>query len=172
MDRPGPQAWKRRRLIELGFGIPAWLTLVSLDFEAGQSWWEWLAAAWFDAARPAVVASTGVSMYLTREANLATLRQIAALAQGSTLAMTFLLPLDLLDPAERPQHEAVYERARAAGTPFVSFFRPSEMLALAREAGFHEARHISTADLTSRYFAGRSDGLRPATGEAFLVATT
>ena len=25
VDRPGPQAWKRQRLIELGYGIPEWL---------------------------------------------------------------------------------------------------------------------------------------------------
>jgi len=172
VDRPGPQAWKRQRLIDLGFGIPEWLRLVSVDFEAGQSWWEKLATASFDAGQPSVVASTGVSMYLTRDANLATLRQIAALAPGSTLAMTFILPLELLDPEERPQHEAVYKRARAAGTPFLSFFSPSEMLALAQEAGFSKTRHVSTADLTQRYFSGRADGLQPASGEAFLVATT
>jgi len=152
VDQPGPQAWKRRRLIDLGFGIPEWLRLVSVDFEAGQSWWEKLAIASFDAGQPSVVASTGVSMYLTRDANRATLRQIAALAPGSTLAMTFILPLELIDPEERPQHEAVYKRARAAGTPFLSFFSPSEMLALAHEAGFSKTRHVSTADLTERYF--------------------
>ena len=57
-----------------------------------------LAAAGFDASQPAVVASTGVSMYLTKEAIAATLRQVAALAPGSTLAMTFLLPLELATP--------------------------------------------------------------------------
>src|SRR5438270_10233017 len=92
VDQPGPQAWKRRRLIELGFGIPEWLRLVPVDFEAGGSWWERLAASGFAASRPAVVASTGVSMYLSKDAIAATLRQIAALAPGSTLAMTFLLP--------------------------------------------------------------------------------
>ncbi|MEM5387144.1 class I SAM-dependent methyltransferase [Paraburkholderia phymatum] len=172
VDRPGAEAWKRQRLIELGYGIPPWLRLVPVDFEAGQSWWERLSGAGFEAGAPAVVASTGVSMYLTRDANLATLRQIAKLAPGSTLAMTFLLPLDLIDAAERAQHQAVYERARAAGTPFVSFFSPDEMLALAREAGFSDVRHVSTADLTERYFSHRPDGLRPATGEAFLVAST
>jgi O-methyltransferase involved in polyketide biosynthesis len=111
-------------------------------------------------------------MYLTRDANRATLRQIAALGRGSTLVMTFLLPLELIDPEERPQHEAVYKRARAAGTPFLSFFSPPEMLALAREAGFSGAQHVSTIDLTQRYFTGRTDGLRPANGEVFLVATT
>ncbi len=68
IDQPGPQAWKRQRLIELGFGIPEWLRLVPVDFEAGSSWWERLATAGFDSRQPAVVSSTGVSMYLTRDA--------------------------------------------------------------------------------------------------------
>ncbi|CAG9266534.1 S-adenosyl-L-methionine-dependent methyltransferase [Paraburkholderia unamae] len=171
VDKPGTQAWKRQRLDELGFREQSWQRFVPVDFEGGESWWEQLSANGFDVARPAVIASTGVSMYLTRAANLATLRQIAQLAPGSTLAMTFLLPLELIDEPERSQHAAIYERARAAGTPFVSFFAPDEMLALAREAGLREARHVSTADLTARYFAGRSDGLRPASGESILVAT-
>ena len=45
IDQPRPQAWKRQRLIELGFGIPEWLRLVAVDFEAGSSWWERLATA-------------------------------------------------------------------------------------------------------------------------------
>jgi methyltransferase (TIGR00027 family) len=173
VDQPGPQAWKRERLNALGYGVPDALRLVPVDFEAGESWWTRLVEAGFATGKPAVIASTGVSMYLTREANLATLRQIAQLAPGSTLAMTFLLPLELIPaPAERAQHEAVYARARAAGTPFVSFFSPDEMLSLAREAGFREARHIGTDALAQRYFAGRSDGLKPASGESFLIATT
>ncbi|MEX3689927.1 class I SAM-dependent methyltransferase [Paraburkholderia sp. BR14263] len=171
VDKPGTQTWKRQRLMELGYREQAWLRFVPVDFEAGETWRERLAAAGFDGASPAVIASTGVSMYLTREANLATLRQIAQLAPGSTLVMTFLLPLELIDEPERSQHAAVYERAKAAGTPFVSFFAPDEMLALASEAGLRNARHVSTADLTALYFAGRSDGLRPASGESILVAT-
>jgi len=172
VDRPGPQAWKRQRLDALGFGVPDALRLVSVDFEAGESWWSRLADEGFDARRPAVIASTGVSMYLTREANLATLRQIAQLAPGSTLAMTFLLPLDQIDPAERAQHEMVHALARAAGTPFVSFFAPDEMLALAREAGFRVVKHVGTDDLTQRYFHARADALKPSTGESFLIAST
>jgi len=171
VDQPGPQAWKRQRLIELGFGIPQWLRFVPVDFEAGGSWWEQLDRAGFDPAQPAVVASTGVSLYLTREAIAATLRQIAALAPGSTLAMTFILPLEHADPEERPGYEAAAKGARASGTPFISFFTPPEMLAMARDAGFRDVRHVSSADLTRRYFAGRSDGLRPGS-EQLLVATT
>jgi hypothetical protein len=46
------------------------------------------------------------------------------------------------------------------------------MMALARDAGFTRVRHVSTADLIQRYFTGRTDGLRPSSGEAFLAATT
>ncbi|MBV8158877.1 MAG: hypothetical protein JO278_14530, partial [Dyella sp.] len=60
--------------------------------------------------------------------------------------------------------------ARASGTPFISFFRPEEMMAMAREAGFDTARDVSNDDLNARYFAGRSDGLAVPRGEAFLIA--
>ena len=173
IDQPGPQEWKRRRLVDLGFGIPPFLRLVPVDFEAGDAWWERLTASGFDSGRPAVVASTGVSMYLTREAILATLRQVAALAPGSTLVMSFMLPLEMLDPEVRPGVERAAEGARASGTPFISFFTPAEMLTLARDAGFKEARHVSAAMLAQRYFAGRPDGLRPPNNsEELLVATT
>jgi methyltransferase (TIGR00027 family) len=173
VDQPGPQAWKHRRLVELGLGVPPYLRLVPVDFEAGDAWWERLAGAGFDARRPAVVASTGVSMYLTREAIAATLRQIAALAPGSTLVMSFLVPIELADPEVRPGLERAAAGARASGTPFVSFFTPAEMLALAREAGFRTVEHVSASELAARYFAGRTDGLRPpANTEELLVATT
>jgi len=173
VDQPGHQAWKRQRLVELGFGIPEWLRLVPVDFEAGESWRERLAAAGFDDGQPAIVASTGVSMYLTKEANVAALRQVASLAPGSTLATTFILPLELTDPDVRPGLEQAVKGARASGTPFISFFTPTEMLALAREAGFREVRHVSAASLAQRYFADRTDGLRPpGNSEELLVATT
>ncbi|WP_225851192.1 class I SAM-dependent methyltransferase [Streptomyces sp. HPF1205] len=172
VDRPGPQAWKRRRLTELGYGVPDWLRLVPVDFEAGDDWEKKLVAAGFDPGRPAVVASTGVSMYLTGQANAAALRAIAAFVPGTTLAMTFLLPAELLDSADRPGLRASQEGARASRTPFLSFYTPHEMLALAREAGFASVRHVPGASLAERCFAGRADGLRPSTGEDFLLATT
>lgn len=173
VDQPAPQQWKHKRLLDLGFGVPSFLQLVPVDFERGEAWLERLAASGFDAQQPTLVASTGVSMYLTKEAIAATLRQIARLAPGSVLVMSFMLPIELAEPDVRPGIEAAAKGARANGTPFLSFFTPEEMLALAREAGFREVRHVSAAALAQRYFAGRADGLRPPTNsEELLVALT
>jgi methyltransferase (TIGR00027 family) len=173
IDRPGPQAWKRERLVEVGLGVPDSLRLVRVDFEAGDAWWERLVSAGFDSREPAIVASTGVSMYLTRDAIVATMRQVAALAPGSSFAMSFMLPIELADPEARPGIERAAAGARANGTPFISFFTPPEMLTLARDAGFEDVQHVSAAALAERYFAGRTDGLRPPNNsEELLVGTT
>jgi methyltransferase (TIGR00027 family) len=172
VDQPGPQAWKQQRLVELGFGTPHWLRFVPVDFEAGDPWWERLLANGFDANEPCVVASLGVSMYLTRGATEATLRQIATLSPGSTLVMTFMRPLELVEADEQPMHKATDAAARASGTPFISYYSPLDILAIARDAGFATARHVTAADYTQRYFIDRTDGLRPFTTEELLVATT
>lgn len=173
VDQPGPQAWKRQRLAELGFGLPEWLRLVPVDFEAHEPWWDRLKASGFDAGRPAVVTSTGVSMYLTTEAIRAMLRQMAAVAPGSAFVMSFLLPLTMADPEIRPALEMAEKGARASGTPFISFFMPEAIMSLAREAGFRDVAHVSAEALGRRYFAGRNDGLYPArnTEELLLVST-
>jgi len=87
--------------------------------------------------------------------------------------MTFLMPLELAEPEVRPGLQMAEKGARASGTPFISFFTPAEMLALAREAGFRDARHVPASALAERYFGGRTDGLRPPNNaEELLVATT
>jgi hypothetical protein len=93
-------------------------------------------------------------MYLTREAITAMLREIAAFAAGSTFVMSFLLQLEFAEPELQPALRMAEQGARASGTPFISFFTPAEMMTLAREAGFREARHISAADLAQPLFQG------------------
>lgn len=170
IDRPGPQSWKRQRLVELGYGIPHWLRFVPVDFEHGDSWLERLTDAGFHSDQPAVVAAAGVSMYLTRDSVFATLQQVATFAPGSTLVMTFIPPIEYAAPRERAGREAAEQGARASGTPFLSFFTPAEMLTLARDAGFKHVHHISGTDLTARYFGNTSSNLRISSSEELLIA--
>lgn len=171
IDQPDTQAWKQQRLRELELPIPSNLYFISVDFEE-VSWWEELIKAGFDLRQPAVIACTGVSLYLTRDAIRDILQQVAALAPGSLLAMTFYLPAELMDEVDRPLHEIAEKGARAAGTPFISFFSRSEIQALAREAGFRKIEIVSSPELAQRYFADRTDQLYPASGEDFLLAFT
>lgn len=172
VDQPGTQAWKQKRLQELGYKTPNWLHFVPVDFEAGESWWDALEKNGFDSMKPAVIVSTGVSMYLTKEANFATLKQLSKLAPGSTFAMTFMLALDLLEPQERGIMEFVMNKAKESKTPFISLFTPSDISALAKEAGFRDAQYVSAEDIYQRYFSQRTDGLRAGHAEAFLIAKT
>lgn len=173
VDQPKTQAWKRKRLIELGLSTPSFLRLVPVDFERGDAWLAHLADAGFDAAAPAVISSMGVSMYLSRDAIASTLRDVASLAVGSTLVLSFMLPIELAEPEMQHGIDAAARGARANGTPWVSFFRPEEMLALAHAAGFRVVQHVSADALTERYFSGRADGMRPpSNSEELLVATT
>jgi methyltransferase (TIGR00027 family) len=153
VDRPMPQAWKRQRLVELGFGVPAWLRLVPVDFEAGDGWWDALLEAGYDRGGPAVVACTGVSMYLTREANMALLRECARLAPGSTLVLSFGI-------------------AEPVGAGMKTVFTREEIHGLAVEAGFKAVELVSADQLTARYLANRSDGLRATSFQALLIAVT
>ena len=171
VDQPGTQDWKRRRLSEIGHPPGENLQFVPVDFERGEAFPDALRANGFDADRAAVVSSMGVSMYLTKEATEATLRQVAGWARGSVLAMTFMLPLELTDAAERPMQESVEAAAAGSGTPFISHYAPGEMIEICRAAGFSEVRHVSPNDLTARYFDGRADGLRPPSAEQLVVAT-
>jgi methyltransferase (TIGR00027 family) len=171
IDQPGTQTWKQHRLTALGFGIPEWLHFISVNFEIA-SWWERLLNAGFDKSKPAVVSCTGVTLYLTKKAIVATLKQIAILAPGSTLVMSFYLTTELLDGIDKPLQQIAEKGARESGTPFVSFFSPDEIITLSNEAGFKSAKTISAKEMEQLYFADRTDGLIPASGEVFLVATT
>src|ERR1700691_166938 len=81
VDFPATQAWKRALLAAAAIAAPVNLTFVPLDFErmtlaAG------LAAAGFDASRPAFFVWLGVVPYLTLSAFRAALETIAGLPQG------------------------------------------------------------------------------------------
>lgn len=131
-----------------------------------------LLGAGLDTHAPALVSSSGVSMYITRAATAATLQRLTGLAPGSILVMTFMLPLELADPADRPGLEGAARGAQASGTPWISFFTHDEMVALALGAGFASAEAVTTAEIAAPYLQGRADGLAAASGESILIART
>lgn len=171
IDQPNTLTWKAARLLEKGYPMPDNLHFVPVNFEVS-SWWEELLHSGFQVQQPAFVSCTGVTLYLTREAIIDTLRKMMLLTSGSLIAIAFYLPVALLEPEDQPLLEMAIKGAAASGTPFVSFFSEEEIVALAKEVGLKDIQTISTKDMTDRYFSGRTDDLLPASGEIFLVART
>lgn len=169
IDQAGTLAWKEEKLIENGYEIPKNLHFVPVDFEVS-SWWEELLTTGFDIRKKTFVSCTGVTLYLTKEAIVEMLKKMTLLALGSTVAIAFYLPLELLDEEDQPMQEIANKGAEASGTPFISFFPVEEIVKLAGGLGFKEIRTISTKDMTEMYFKNRADKLTPASGEFFLVA--
>jgi methyltransferase (TIGR00027 family) len=169
VDHPATQEWKRRRIADLCWKVPANLFFASCDFEQ-QALLSALTAAGFERQRPALVSLFGVIIYLTANATKATLAELAALAPGSEVILTYESPPDGADPVVQETYDKVFPVLDATGESFVGYYHESEMEALVRSAGFPNAIHHPTNELNARYLAGRSDRLRLRTIERLLTA--
>jgi methyltransferase (TIGR00027 family) len=171
IDQPQMLQWKQQRLSQFGYHPTVLHHFVEVNFET-TSWWNQLIRSGFDTNQSTFLSCAGVTLYLTRAAIYSMLQQLTSLAHESTVAITFYLPLELLDEEDKPLMEMSIKGAEASGTPFVSFFTEKEITTLALEAGLKEVSIISTKDMTDRYFMNRADQLLPASGEFFLLAKT
>jgi methyltransferase (TIGR00027 family) len=169
VDHPGTQGWKQQLLAEAGIGVPASLTFVPVDFERDDLGGALLAAG-FRADRPACVSWMGVTMYLTVDAMLRTLRTAAGFAAGSCLCFDYRVPAAMLNPIERVINEVLEQQIAALGEPWLSTFDPTQLQSQLLELGFSSAESATPDDLNARYFARRKDGLRTGGGVRIMCA--
>ncbi len=99
-DHPATQQWKRARLRELNVTLPDNLTFVPIDFEK-QTLREALRAGGYRMEEPAFFSWLGVTQYLTQDATLGTLQEIALLAPGSEIVFEYSVPEEQLNGEER-----------------------------------------------------------------------
>ena len=85
--------------------------------------------------------------------------------------MTFVLPVEQMAPEVRPGIEMAVKGARASGTPFISFYAPAQIMAMAREAG-SAMSGTSRPPCSRSVLRGRTDGLSLSSAEEFLIAGT
>jgi methyltransferase (TIGR00027 family) len=158
VDHPSTQAWKRERLAEAGLAGPGPI-FAPVDF-ARQDLADGLAAAGFDADRPAFFSWLGVVMYLAEEAVFQTLGFVAGLPAPSEIVFDFMVTPELMSPASRLAAEALARNVAELGEPFRSAFDPDDLVRRLREAGFSEAETLGAPELNRLYFEGRSDDFR------------
>jgi len=158
IDHPATQTMKRERLDACGAAIPPNVRFVPADL-AAESLASVLARCGFSRTVPAFFSWLGVTIYLTRETNLATLAGIAeSSAPGSEVVFTYIDRRALEDGSSDTMARMRATRA-AENEPWVSGFDPSTLADDVRALGLEVVEDLGSAGLSERYVAGRTDGL-------------
>ncbi|MEM1381907.1 MAG: SAM-dependent methyltransferase [Pseudomonadota bacterium] len=168
VDRPEAQAAKRECLTDASVEPPANVRYLSVDLEAGA-----LADALEEImlGRPAFFSFLGVCQYLSGEAVEQVLLVIARQAPNSQVALTFNLPEDMLTGDDRAAARLGADAAAEAGEPWLSCFRPDELIEGLRSLGFRTVEHLTPREAQIRYFEGRRDGLHASSVQQCVLAT-
>jgi methyltransferase (TIGR00027 family) len=169
VDHPATQAWKRQRIVDLGWSVPSNLVFAPCDFER-QGIRSALASAGFESRQPALVTLFGVILYLTVDATRGTLAELGTLAAGSEVTLSYSSPPDGTDSVIQEIFDRGAPVVAESGESFVGYYSDSQMEAMVREAGFSSVMHYPIARLNADYLAGRPDGLRWRGIEGVLTA--
>jgi methyltransferase (TIGR00027 family) len=160
VDHPATQELKLERLAECGVGAPTGAHFVAADLSL-EGLGAALARSSFDPLRSAFFSWLGVTQYLTREANLRTLRAIASCAApGGELVFSYVDQGDL-DRSDSSDVQRFKATGAAVGEPWVSGFHPSELGGQLAAVGLRLFEDLGPEDLRERYCAGRGDALSP-----------
>jgi methyltransferase (TIGR00027 family) len=157
VDYPATQDWKRERLQQAGLAIPHSLTFAPVDFE-WQSLADGLAAAGFQADRPAFFQWLGVVPYLTGDAISATLNFIAGVPE-SEVVFDYAEPLENYPSERRANVMAVAERAASLGEPWLSLFDPADLSKMLHNKGFGVVEDLGLAEITDRFYGALKRGI-------------
>lgn len=163
VDHPATQGMKRQRLLECGVAdsnsnslhfIPSDLSVEKLGAA--------LAKSSFQPTQPTFFSWLGVSMYLSREANLDALSAIAASApQGSEVVFTYVDEV-IFDStyAATESFRKLKDAVASSGEKFLSGFNPSTVREQLQCAGLLLLEDLDGEQMVSRYDKGGVNGLQ------------
>jgi methyltransferase (TIGR00027 family) len=153
IDHPATQELKRRRIAACGQELPASVHFIAADF-AKQSVADVLSGSSFRSDVASFFSWLGVTMYLTREANMSTLRSIASSAlPGSEVTFTYL-DSNLFD-SRSTSFQAFSARVAALGEPLLSGFDPQTIARELGDCGLALIEDLDGDQVVARY--GRPD---------------
>ena len=151
LDHPSTQQLKLQRLVECGVQIPDRVHFVGADL-GEESLKDALRRAPFRFDEPAFFSWLGVTVYLTREANLASLKAIAECGTDqSSLVFTYTDERALRPDGASESFQRMRRNAAALGEPFLCGFDPKEMPGLLAGVGFEICEDLSGIELAARY---------------------
>jgi methyltransferase (TIGR00027 family) len=150
IDHPATQAWKRQRLKEEGIEPPVGLKFAPVNFETG-TLKDGLAAAGFDAGKPAMFVWLGVVPYLTENAIFETLVFIATVPQAEVV-FNYANPATQMSAAYAQRHHERAAHVSAIGEPWISYFDSADLARRLRGLGVVEIQDLGPADIQPDIF--------------------
>ncbi len=160
IDHPATQGLKLARMAECGVAAPPSTYFVAADL-GKEDLRSALAHSPFHADQGTFFSWLGVTMYLTRAANLAALRAIAASASaGSELVFTYLDESAWEPSSSAERFQALRETVASLGEPFLSGFNPSTLRRELLQAGLELIEDLTAPQLLQRYDGGGINGLQ------------
>jgi len=169
VDHPASQEWKLQRVRDLALPLNDSQVFVPVDFET-EPLRDALHTAGFDWGQRALFSWTGVAPYLTPHAITSTLHTIAGAAAGSEVAFSYLAEESMLDDAGREFIRIYAPLAASLGEPLQPGWPVIEIERLINQCGLTVVDHPARTDLEERYFADRTDALRPYNVETLVTA--
>jgi methyltransferase (TIGR00027 family) len=161
IDHPATQELKRQRLDACGVPLPRTLHFVPADLSQEQLG-EALARSTFRGTQSAFFSWLGVTQYLTREANLTTLRGIAACsASGSELVFTYVDQRELGGERASADVGRIRGAFAAAREPWLSGFDPTMLADDLAAVGLILIEDLDGLDAKRRYCGDQRDDLFP-----------
>jgi methyltransferase (TIGR00027 family) len=158
VDHPATQAFKRRRLTELGWECPAQLHFVPVDFTQ-DCLIEALTRSAYDQQAPSFFSWLGVTYYLPREAVFATLQAIADIASsGSTVIFDYMDTNAFVPEKAAPRVQILLWAVKREGETMKAGFDSSTLAADFARLGLRLLEDLNPADIQERFFQGRTDG--------------
>jgi methyltransferase (TIGR00027 family) len=162
VDHPATQGFKIQRIRDCGISLPPTVHFLSADL-ATEDLASVLARSSFRKDEPAFFSWLGVTVYLTREANLATLRSVAnAGAPGSELVFTYVDQIEFASGGTRSPDRANAEAAAAVGEPYLSGFDPGEIENDLMNVGLELIEDLDGGGMFQRYGKTGAGLLQPA----------
>lgn len=159
VDHPATQSLKRQRIRECELSVRESVHFLAADLSR-ESLSSVLAKSSFESTKPAFFSWLGVTTYLTREANLESLRSIAnSAAVGSELVFTYV-DQKAFDGNELT-NSALGRRVASIGEPFLSGFNPSTLARDLHNVGFELLEDVDGSELLQRYDPRGLNKLKP-----------
>lgn len=151
IDHPATQQFKLQRLAECGVPLPTSAHFIGADL-AHEALKVALERSPYRFDEPAFFSWLGVTVYLPREANLASLRAIAECStKGSALAFTYADERALGPDGASESFQRMKRNAASLGEPFLCGFDPKDMAELLASVGFDMREDLAGTQLAERY---------------------